>query len=54
VTGGMGGLGEPICKRLADDGSAVVALHSPSNPHTEAWLAAQEGKATGSRRRKST
>jgi acetoacetyl-CoA reductase len=42
VTGGMGGLGEAICKRLADSGFAVVALHSPGNPRVRQWLADRE------------
>jgi acetoacetyl-CoA reductase len=43
VTGGMGGLGESICKRLArDNGYAVIALHSPGNDHVQAWCAARE------------
>ncbi|MDL2337602.1 MAG: acetoacetyl-CoA reductase [Pseudomonadota bacterium] len=41
VTGGMGGLGEALCRRLADDHFSVVALHSPGNPKVDAWLAAQ-------------
>jgi acetoacetyl-CoA reductase len=41
VTGGMGGLGEAICRRLADDDFAVVALHSPGNQQAQAWRAAQ-------------
>jgi len=39
VTGGTGGLGQAICKRLADDGFAVVALHTPGNDRVGAWLA---------------
>jgi acetoacetyl-CoA reductase len=42
VTGGTGGLGQAICKRLADDGFAVVALHTPGNDHVGAWLAERE------------
>ena len=42
VTGGTGGLGEAICRCLADDGLIVVALHSPQNQQAPAWLAAQE------------
>src|SRR5574337_313531 len=45
VSGGMGGLGEAICKRLAaDNGFAVVALHSPGNQGHAAWLAARESE----------
>jgi acetoacetyl-CoA reductase len=39
VTGGTGGLGQAICKRLADDGFAVVALHTPGNARVSEWLA---------------
>jgi len=39
VTGGTGGLGQAICKRLADDGFAVVALHTPGNARVGEWLA---------------
>jgi len=42
VTGGMGGLGETICKRLADDGFSVIALHSVHNPRVQRWLAERE------------
>ena len=44
VTGGMGGLGEAICKRLAHDGLKVVAMHSPANDRVVAWLAARRGE----------
>jgi acetoacetyl-CoA reductase len=44
VTGGMGGLGEAICRRLADDGLLVVALHSEHNTRVQAWLGEQEAK----------
>ncbi|SFC25813.1 3-oxoacyl-[acyl-carrier-protein] reductase [Polaromonas sp. OV174] len=42
VTGGMGGLGEAICRRLADDGYAVMSMHSPENRQVGAWLEAQQ------------
>jgi len=42
VTGGTGGLGQAICKQLADDGFAVVALHSPGNARVGDWLAQRE------------
>src|SRR5579862_6735357 len=42
VTGGTGGLGQTICKRLASEGLAVVALHTPGNPRVGPWLAACE------------
>lgn len=41
VTGGMGGLGTAICRRLHDEGFQVAATWSPHNPAPEAWLAAQ-------------
>lgn len=42
ITGGTGCLGEAICRRLANDGFTVVALHSPGNQQVQAWLTAQE------------
>ncbi|WP_081934031.1 acetoacetyl-CoA reductase [Massilia sp. 9096] len=41
VTGGMGGLGTAICRRLHDAGFKVAASFSPDNAAPEAWLAAQ-------------
>jgi acetoacetyl-CoA reductase len=41
VTGGMGGLGTAICRRLHDEGFRVAASFSPGNPTPEAWLSAQ-------------
>ena len=41
VTGGMGGLGTAICRRLHAAGFRVAATYSPSNPTPEGWLAAQ-------------
>ena len=38
VTGGMGGLGEAICIKLAELGYKVVTTHSPSNKNSEEWL----------------
>jgi acetoacetyl-CoA reductase len=38
VTGGMGGLGEAICMKLARMGIKVVVTHSPSNTKASAWL----------------
>ena len=38
VTGGMGGLGEAICIKLAALGYTVVTTHSPGNPKTGEWL----------------
>jgi acetoacetyl-CoA reductase len=39
VTGGMGGLGESICTKMADAGYAVVVTWSPSNRTAGDWLA---------------
>jgi acetoacetyl-CoA reductase len=41
VTGGMGGLGTAICRRLHKEGFEVATTYSPGNPTPEAWLAAQ-------------
>jgi acetoacetyl-CoA reductase len=38
VTGGMGGLGEAICIKLAALGYVVVTTYSPANTKTEQWL----------------
>ncbi|MEO8005010.1 MAG: acetoacetyl-CoA reductase [Betaproteobacteria bacterium] len=38
VTGGMGGLGESICTKMADEGYIVVTTHSPSNKTSGEWL----------------
>jgi acetoacetyl-CoA reductase len=38
VTGGMGGLGEAICVKLAALGYAVVTTYSPANATAERWL----------------
>jgi acetoacetyl-CoA reductase len=39
VTGGMGGIGTPICKRLCQDGHIVIAGCGPSSPRKDKWLA---------------
>ena len=39
VTGGMGGLGEAICVKLAALGYTVVTTHSPGNMKAAEWLA---------------
>jgi acetoacetyl-CoA reductase len=39
VTGGMGGLGESICTKLADLKYTVVTTYSPSNKKATDWLA---------------
>ena len=38
VTGGMGGIGEAICMRLAQAGHRVVATYSPGNTRAEQWV----------------
>src|SRR5215469_9010740 len=38
VTGGMGGLGEAICIKLAALGYEVATTYSPTNTHAEQWL----------------
>ena len=42
VTGGMGGLGTALCRRLADDRYQVVALHAPGNGGVSEWLVTQQ------------
>jgi len=44
VTGGMGGLGEPICTGMADQGYTVVATYSPSNKTADAWVTSMKAK----------
>jgi acetoacetyl-CoA reductase len=38
VTGGMGGLGESICTKMADAGYQVVVTYSPGNTKAPEWL----------------
>lgn len=38
VTGGMGGIGTSICKRLCKDGFTVVAGCGPNSARKETWL----------------
>jgi acetoacetyl-CoA reductase len=42
VTGGMGGIGETICTRLADAGYKVALTYSPHRTGTADWLAEQK------------
>ena len=42
VTGGMGGLGEAICIKLAALGYKVVTTHSPGNAKADEWLASMQ------------
>ncbi len=39
VTGGMGGIGTPICKRLSRDGFTVVAGCGPNSARKDRWIA---------------
>jgi len=39
VTGGMGGLGETISTKMADDGYRVVVTYSPGNTKHAEWVA---------------
>lgn len=38
VTGGMGGIGTAICKKLCEQGFRVVAGCGPNSPRKEKWL----------------
>ncbi len=42
VTGGMGGLGEAICIKLAVLGDTVVTTYSPGNTKSQDWLQAMK------------
>jgi acetoacetyl-CoA reductase len=42
VTGGMGGLGEAICIKLAALGYSVVTTHSPGSTRVQVWLKAMK------------
>jgi acetoacetyl-CoA reductase len=42
VTGGMGGLGEAICIKMAALGYQVVTTHSPGNAKAAEWLSSME------------
>ena len=43
VTGGMGGIGEAICMRLAKAGCKVATTYSLGNTKAEAWLKEMKG-----------
>ncbi|MDX9700139.1 MAG: acetoacetyl-CoA reductase [Rhodocyclaceae bacterium] len=47
VTGGMGGLGEAICIKLAALGYKVVTTHSPGNTKAGEWLQAMNNMGYG-------
>ena len=49
VTGGMGGLGEAICIKLAALGYKVVTTHSPGNTQAADWLDAMNKQGYGFR-----
>jgi acetoacetyl-CoA reductase len=49
VTGGMGGLGEAVCIKLAALGYQVVTTYSPGNTKAKEWLASMEQKGFGFR-----
>ncbi len=42
VTGGMGGLGEAVCIKLAALGYQVITTHSPGNTKVADWLGTME------------
>ncbi len=44
VTGGMGGLGEAICIKLAALGYQVVTTYSPNNTNAASWLEVMNSK----------
>jgi acetoacetyl-CoA reductase len=44
VTGGMGGIGEAICLKLAQEGHRVVTTHSPGNTRAASWLSDMKGR----------
>ena len=47
VTGGMGGLGEAICIKLAALGDKVVTTYSPGNSRAKEWLRAMNDMGYG-------
>ncbi len=38
ITGGMGGLGEAVCIKLAELGDKVITTYSPGNKKAQEWL----------------
>jgi acetoacetyl-CoA reductase len=44
VTGGMGGLGESICTKMADAGYQVAVTYSPGNTKASEWLASMRDR----------
>ncbi|GAB4177452.1 MAG: beta-ketoacyl-ACP reductase [Rhodocyclaceae bacterium] len=49
VTGGMGGLGEAVCIKLAALGYRVVTTYSPANTKAEDWLTQMRNMGYGFR-----
>ena len=47
VTGGMGGLGEAVCIKLAALGFKVVTTYSPGNDKAEGWLKSMNNMGYG-------
>ena len=47
VTGGMGGIGTPICRRLCSEGFRVVAGCGPGSERKDRWIG--EMRAAGIR-----
>ena len=47
VTGGMGGLGEAVCFKLAALGYKVVTTHSPNNSKVAEWLQSMNNMGYG-------
>ncbi|MBV8783946.1 MAG: acetoacetyl-CoA reductase [Gammaproteobacteria bacterium] len=43
VTGGMGGIGTAICRRLAQEGHTVIAGCGPGSARKDRWLAEMRG-----------
>jgi acetoacetyl-CoA reductase len=44
VTGGMGGIGEVVCCKLAQMGYSVVTTYSPKNGKADDWLASMRAQ----------
>ena len=47
ITGGMGGLGEAICIKMAALGYTVVTTHSPGNTKSSQWLESMKEQGFG-------
>jgi acetoacetyl-CoA reductase len=44
ITGGMGGLGQAICRKMFKAGYRVVTTCSPQNDHASAWVEGQRNE----------